>query len=165
MGLLDLLTSDEKKTVDLVAPVDGYLVALETVSDPMFAQEVIGPGFAIDPLEGEVVAPLAGRIQTIVPTRQAITIRAQGLDCLVHMGINTGLLKGAAFENQTEAGQELQAGDPLSKMDLDQIKAADKDAVVLVLFPSLKDQKDVVSTIAPQKVRRGQVIGKVVYGE
>ncbi|WP_348967387.1 PTS sugar transporter subunit IIA, partial [Staphylococcus capitis] len=84
----------------------------------------MGDGYAIQPSQGQVVAPVNGKILNIFPTKHALGIQSdEGLEILVHMGLDTVELKGEGFTIQVEEGQSVKAGEPLAQMDLASIEA------------------------------------------
>ncbi|MDN5591096.1 MAG: PTS glucose transporter subunit IIA, partial [Lacticaseibacillus paracasei] len=92
----------DTKELQLMAPVSGLAMAITDVSDPVFSQKMMGDGFGIDPTDGQIAAPVDGRIMMIADTKHAIGIKADnGAELLVHLGIDTVELKGAPFEIDT----------------------------------------------------------------
>lgn len=118
----------------LLAPSDGRLIPLESVPDEAFSQKMLGDGFAVVPTAGNVYAPIGGIVETISETGHAISLLTEdGLDLLVHVGIDTVSLGGAPFSVQVEAGQHVEAGDLLIKVDLEAIRAASLPTDIPVL--------------------------------
>lgn len=108
--------------LEVLSPMQGWLWPLAQVPDPAFAQAVLGPGLAIDPLDPLVTAPISGTVVTFHPSRHAIVIRHDcGVEVLVHVGIDTVELDGQGFTARVELGQRVAAGDPLIVCDLDQV--------------------------------------------
>lgn len=100
--------------IELVAPVSGFLVPLEHVPDPVFAQRLVGDGVSIDPINGEVVAPAAGVVTLLHASRHALTlVTAEGLELLLHVGIDTVGLRGEGFETLVKQGDTVHVGQPL----------------------------------------------------
>ncbi|MDV6319621.1 phosphoenolpyruvate--protein phosphotransferase [Chromohalobacter sp. HP20-39] len=109
-------------SLDILAPVDGVLVALDAVPDPVFAEGTLGEGLAIDPLGGTLHAPCDGEIVHCARTAHAVTLRsAGGVELLVHLGLDTVNLDGAGLELLVEVGQRVAAGEPLLRFDADQV--------------------------------------------
>lgn len=107
---------------DLVlrSPLEGWSTPLDEVPDPVFSGRMLGEGLAIDPLGTTLHAPCDGQVLALPATRHAITLRtAQGLDVLMHIGIDTVGLGGQGFEVHVAAGQAVRAGDALISFDLD----------------------------------------------
>lgn len=117
----------ESKDVVVYAPLDGRLVSLETVPDPAFAQKMLGDGMAIEPISKKVLAPFAGKVVVAFPTQHAIGLRsAAGLECLIHVGIDTVTLNGRGFRLLIEEGQMVKQGEPLIELDLDVLRSSGK---------------------------------------
>ncbi|WP_345753205.1 glucose PTS transporter subunit IIA [Lactiplantibacillus pentosus] len=118
----------------LLAPVAGRVLALADVQDPVFATATMGPGFAIQPTDGHVVAPVSGRVTVVAATKHAVgLVTASGLEVLVHMGIDTVELNGAPFVCHVQVGDTVQAGEVLAEMDLAALQRAQKLATVIVV--------------------------------
>src|SRR5436190_9969637 len=98
-------------TIDILAPLDGTVVDLEKVPDPVFAQKMVGDGVAIDPSGDTAVAPVAGNLVKLFPGGHAFGIAAaHGVELIVHLGLDTVELKGAGFQNIAHEGQQVEAG-------------------------------------------------------
>ncbi|MCL6424193.1 N-acetylglucosamine-specific PTS transporter subunit IIBC [Brachybacterium sp. JHP9] len=111
--------------VRLRQPLAGAVVPLSAVPDPTFSEQLMGPGAAIEPTDGEVVAPAAGTVQHIFPTGHAIALVLEdGTELLIHVGLDTVEMKGKGFTALVENGQRVRAGEPLMQVDLDAIRAA-----------------------------------------
>ncbi|MFB9768661.1 N-acetylglucosamine-specific PTS transporter subunit IIBC [Lactiplantibacillus modestisalitolerans] len=125
-------------TSDFYSVANGQYVDLENVNDPTFAQKMLGDGFAIEPSDGTITAPVDGTVLNVFPTKHAIGFKtAAGLEVLLHMGIDTVELKGAPFDVQVEAGQTVNHGDVVAKVDLDAIKAAGKQTTMIVIITNM----------------------------
>lgn len=113
----------------------GWLMPLEEVPDPVFAQHMLGDGVAIDPIEGCLYAPCDGEISVLQPTGHAITMRAgDGIELLMHIGIDTVQLGGAGFEPQVQVGDRVRKGDVLIRFDLDAVVCGAPAVVTPVLL-------------------------------
>lgn len=116
--------------VTLVAPFAGWLAPLDAVPDAVFAERMMGDGFAIDPVEGVLRAPAAGEILSVPATAHAATLRLDnGAELLLHIGLETVALGGKGFTAKVAAGQRVNPGDPLIVFDLD---AVAQDARALI---------------------------------
>ncbi len=108
----------------LPAVCDGEVVELSQVSDPVFAEKMMGEGFAIIPSKGEIVAPFDGEISLVIDTKHAVTIMSKdGLEVLIHVGIDTVKLNGKHFENKVSTGDSVKKGDVLTVFDIEGIKS------------------------------------------
>lgn len=122
-------------TTELFTPVTGKVLPLSAVDDPVFAQKMMGDGFAVEPSDGKIVSPVAGKITMVAETKHAIGITtADGLDVLIHMGIDTVALNGQPFVVDVKVDEQVTVGQSLATMDLDQIAAAHKAATVMVVM-------------------------------
>ncbi|MBO1337326.1 glucose PTS transporter subunit IIA [Streptomyces sp. VRA16 Mangrove soil] len=118
---------------ELAAPVAGRTIGLDEVSDPVFASGVLGGGLGIEPDDGHVVAPVDGELVTVVDTGHAFGIRTvDGIEVLIHVGIDTVKMKGEGFDVRVETGQKVTAGDVLVEVDLDAVRAAEHPTVTLM---------------------------------
>ena len=94
--------------LSIKAPLSGVLVPLDTVPDPVFSQKMVGDGIAIDPTSEVLLAPCAGTVVQMHPAGHAVTVRSsEGLEILVHIGIDTVKLKGEGFEPLVQVGQTI----------------------------------------------------------
>lgn len=120
------------------AVANGELIDIENVDDPTFAQKMLGDGYAVIPTDGKIVAPVDGTVMTVFPTKHAIGIKTtNGLEVLVHMGIDTVELNGAPFAVVVEEGQTIKHGDLLATVDLEQITAAGKKTAMMVIITNM----------------------------
>ncbi|AMV60483.1 N-acetylglucosamine-specific PTS transporter subunit IIBC [Pediococcus damnosus] len=119
-------------------PTAGQLLAIEDVNDPTFSQKMLGDGYAVEPSDGKVVSPVDGEIATVFPTKHAIGIKTDnGLEVLVHMGLDTVELKGKPFIVNVSEGQKVRHGDVLATADLQAIKQADKGTTMIVIITNM----------------------------
>jgi len=125
----------KRKPRVVMSPVDGQLLAIESVDDEVFSQKMAGDGVAILPVGNVFTAPIDGVITKIFSTNHAYSVKnKQDLEVLVHIGLETVALKGEGFERLAEEGDAVKAGDPIIKADLDYIKAHAKDIVTPILI-------------------------------
>ncbi|PVG84283.1 PTS glucose transporter subunit IIA [Nocardioides gansuensis] len=101
----------------VLSPCPGRVIAMSEVPDPVFAEEIVGPGVAIEPAPGRttVVSPIAGKVLKVHP--HAFVVLGDGVGLLVHLGINTVRLEGEGFEVLVEQGSDVAAGDPMITWD------------------------------------------------
>lgn len=122
------------ETIELAAPCAGTVVPLAEVSDPVFASGAMGPGVAVEPSESVIVSPVSGTVAVAMKTGHAFGIKTDdGVEVLVHVGIDTVTMKGEGFHGALERGTRVEAGQPLVTADLDAIRAAGHPATVLVV--------------------------------
>ena len=124
-----------KKEKSLLAVTDGVTIPLADVPDEAFSSGVLGIGFAIEPKTGTVYCPAGGQIDSITETKHAYTILTDdGLDILVHIGIDTVEMGGKGFLPMVAVGARVRAGDVLARVDLDELHRAGKPTVIPVLI-------------------------------
>ena len=122
-------------TEEVYSVADGQVVSLEQVKDPVFAQKMMGDGFAVEPANGNIVSPVSGTVSSIFPTKHALGIVTEpGLEVLVHIGLDTVSLEGKPFTVHVAEGQKVAAGDLLVTADLDAIRAAGRETSTVVVF-------------------------------
>ena len=128
----------ERLTV--VSPLAGKIIPVEEVADGVFSEKMVGDGFAVEPEADEVLAPADGEITLVFDTKHAFTMRtAQGVDLLVHMGIDTIRLNGEPFTLSIKQGDVVKAGQPIGTMDRAAILAAGYRTVTPVVVGNLAD--------------------------
>ena len=118
--------------VQVLAPCPGRVVAMSDVPDPVFAEEMVGPGVAIEPEPGRttVVSPIAGKVVKVLP--HAFVVLGDGVGVLVHLGINTVRLEGEGFEVLATQGSEVAAGDPMITWDPSSLPSPGQDVSPIV---------------------------------
>ena len=121
---------------------DGEVIKLEDVKDPVFSQKMMGDGFAVEPANGKIYSPVAGKVTSVFPTKHALGLLTEaGLEVLVHIGLDTVSLEGKPFEVHVAEGQTVAAGDLLVTADLAAIKEAGRETATVVVFtnaPAIK---------------------------
>lgn len=133
----------EKLTQEvLLNVVDGDVIAIDQVADPVFSKKMMGDGFGVNPSQTAgkvtVVAPVSGQISSIFPTKHALGITtANGIDVLVHIGLDTVELQTQPFEVLVDTGQVIKAGQALAIADLDKIKAGGKAATIVIALTNM----------------------------
>ncbi|MBL3717002.1 beta-glucoside-specific PTS transporter subunit IIABC [Lactococcus muris] len=144
------------------APLEGEVIPLVEAADPAFSSEALGKGAVIDPSIGEVYAPFDGVIETLFPSKHAIGLKSnQGVELLIHVGINTVELEGKHFEAFVSQGQEVKKGDLLLKFDIDAIKNAGYNVQVPIVVTNTKSYGNVLSTDT-KRVGREDVLLTVI---
>ncbi|MGH9243155.1 MAG: PTS sugar transporter subunit IIA [Acidimicrobiales bacterium] len=136
----------------VVSPCDGEALSLDDVPDPVFAERIMGDGMAVRPNASQVVAPVSGRIEKLFEGGHAFVIEtASGVQVLVHVGLETVMLKGDGFRVQAAEGDTVEAGAPIVHADFAAIAAKGLDPVTPVVVIS----EHAVSDPATGPVRAG----------
>ncbi len=147
----------------VVSPVKGDLIQITDVNDDVFSTKMLGDGFAVEPFDGTIVAPLSGKITTLFPTKHALGITTdKGLEVLIHMGIDTVELKGTPFDVFVKMNQEVKAGDKLAQINLDKIKQAGLADTIIVVYTNMDLLKS-VSAVDPRPLSAGDVVQEIEY--
>lgn len=124
-----------KREEVIVSPLTGNVRSLENVPDPVFAQKMMGDGLAIEPTDGIVVSPIHGEVVQVFPTKHAVGLRSdQGLEILIHVGIDTVHMQGEGFEAYVKAGDRVKAGDLLLSFDLTLVQQKAKSSLTPVVI-------------------------------
>lgn len=147
--MFNRLFGKKEKPLDetIVAPVNGKVVSLEEVPDPVFSQKMMGDGVAIEPADGEVVSPVDGQIIQFFHTKHAIGIRSNaGLEILIHIGLETVAMNGEGFEGHVKEGDKVKTGDRLITFNLPLIK----EKAVSTITPIIITNGDIIETIEKQ---------------
>ena len=127
--------NEERNKGTICAPCDGEVIKLEDVSDEVFSSGVMGDGFAILPESKRINSPVTGKIENAYKTGHAYTISSEdGLDILVHIGIDTVELDGKFFEKKAGIGEQIKKGEPLAVADIGKILDAGFDPVIVVVI-------------------------------
>lgn len=123
---------------DFYSVATGRYLNIEDVADPTFSKKMLGDGFAIDPDDGTITAPVDGKVTTVFPTKHAIGFTTDsGLEILLHMGIDTVELKGKPFDVKVTEGQSVKHGDLVAQVNLQAIKDAGKQTSMLVVITNM----------------------------
>ena len=131
-------------TEDVHSVADGQVINIEDVKDPVFSQKMMGDGFAVEPENGKIVSPVAGKVASIFPTKHALgLVTDNGLEVLVHIGLDTVSLEGKPFEVKVTEGQTVAAGDLLVEADLAAIREAGRETETVVVFTNADAIKSV----------------------
>ncbi|WP_414325958.1 PTS transporter subunit IIBC [Streptococcus sp. OMI750] len=131
-------------TDEVHSVADGQVINIEDVKDPVFSQKMMGDGFAVEPENGHIVSPVAGKITSVFPTKHALGLLTDnGLEVLVHIGLDTVSLEGKPFEVKVSEGQTVAAGDLLVEADLDAIREAGRETSTVVVFTNADAIKSV----------------------
>ncbi len=123
-----------REPVRVIAPLSGSILSLEKVPDPVFAQKMVGDGVSIDPVSNVLLAPVSGKIVQLHGAAHALTIQAEdGVEILVHIGLDTVKLKGQGFAAMVNLGDQVRAGQPLIEFDADFVAVNAKSLLTQIL--------------------------------
>ena len=148
-----------KKKSNLLAVANGRAIPLSNVPDEAFSTGLLGQGFAIDPSDGTICSPAAGCLQTISESKHAYTISTDdGLDLLIHIGIDSVALKGEGFTPLCEVGNQLKAGDALVKVDLALLDARGIPRIIPVVVTNPERLKDIDFAYGPADGGKSEVM-------
>ena len=133
--------------ISIKSPIQGEVIPLSQVNDDVFAQELMGKGIAVIPTEGKVFAPMNCRVESLFKTNHAIGLKdANGVELLIHIGIDTVKLEGKHFKSHINQGDEVKAGELLIEFDKDAIKKEGYDLSTAVIVTNTSDYMDVLGT-------------------
>ena len=131
-------------TDEVHSVADGQVINIEDVKDPVFSQKMMGDGFAVEPENGKIVSPVAGKVTSIFPTKHALgLVTDNGLEVLVHIGLDTVSLEGKPFDVKVTEGQTVAAGDLLVEANLGAIREAGRETSTVVVFTNADAIKSV----------------------
>lgn len=148
--------------ITLTAVADGTVEPLENTSDPVFSQKMMGEGYFVEPVNGQIYSPVTGKISSVFPTKHAIGITtANGLEILLHMGINTIDLDGQPFDLKVVEGQPVTSDTLVADVDLAAIKLAGKETSMMVLVTNM----DRVANFVLEKTGKAKAKTKVMAVE
>ncbi|WP_228064600.1 PTS sugar transporter subunit IIA [Streptococcus danieliae] len=156
-----LFTSKEMETsgeVVVASPLEGLVLPLEEVSDPVFASGAMGRGFAVKPESDLAYAPVSGEVTIAFETGHAYGLRTdQGVELLIHIGIDTVSLEGAGFDARVKQGQQVEAGEVLAQFDREVIAQAGLEATTMIIVTNPADYSQ-MERLAPDTVKEGEAL-------
>lgn len=154
-------TETNGKTITLYSHMNGTAVKLEDVEDEVFSQKILGEGAAVEPSEGKLYAPCDGKIDSVFDTKHAVNmVSDDGVEILLHIGIDTVKLGGQYFEAHVSDGQEVKKGDLLISFDMEKIKAAGYKVTTPIIIGNTDDYAS-VEPVAQNSVSAGDMILKI----
>ena len=151
-------------SISIMTPLTGEIVALEQVPDPVFSEKALGDGIAILPEDGKVYSPVNGVVATVAATKHAYGFQSEdGLDVLVHVGLETVGLNGEGFTVHIKEGDQVKAGDLVAEADLSLLKSKNLNLITPVLICDGMDDKQMQPCSG--KVKAGQDPVLTITGE
>ncbi|MFC6181807.1 PTS sugar transporter subunit IIA [Lactiplantibacillus daowaiensis] len=141
----------KKSATALYAPATGQLKSIAAVKDTVFSSQALGDGYAVEPSDGAIYAPIEGTVTSVFPTKHAIGLKTkQGIEVLLHLGIDTVELNGNGFTMHVSEGSQVTPTTKLVDMDLNYLADQKKVTDVIVIFTNLNKQKLSYTTGAAQ---------------
>lgn len=151
----------KNKEIMIGSPVKGKAVPISEVNDPTFAEEILGKGVAVMPEDGKICAPADGELSMVFDTLHAFSMTTKdGVEILVHVGLETVSLKGKGFTAHAKAGDKVAKGDLVLTADFDAIKAEGLDTVIPVIICNTDEFKEVES-LAGKEVNVGDDVLRI----
>lgn len=139
-------SKSEPKEVMIKSPATGTFVDLKDVPDPTFSEKMMGEGFAVEPSEGRIVSPVKGKVSQVFPTKHAVGIKSdEGLDVLIHIGLETVALNGEGFTTHVSEGDKVNPGDMLVEFTLADIREKAKSLITPVVFTEGEQIQDITA--------------------
>lgn len=130
---------------EIAIPLSGRIMPVTQVPDLIFSRKMVGDGFAVEPVEGEILCPITGIVTQIYSNGDAITLKSRGnRNIILHIGINTSCLKGVGIQFDINEGDLVEAGEKIGNIDLDYVMPRVTSVVSPVVFPDLKDDERIV---------------------
>ena len=147
----------------IVSPMTGEIKPISEVEDQAFAQELMGKGIAIVPTDGKVYAPFDGVVEALYRTKHAIGLKAaNGVEILIHIGVDTVSLKGKYFNAHIEQGQTIKAGDLLVEFDPEGITSAGYNTITSIVVTNMQQYGDVLTTATSGPIRESEGLMKLI---
>lgn len=146
--------------INLYNPIEGEIISIEKVPDQVFSEKMLGDGFAIIPNGNKVYAPIAGEVKVLFPTLHAIAIETvEGLELLIHIGIDTVELKGEGFTGHVKVGDNVKQGDLLITFDKEVIKSKATSIITPVLITNM----DIINNISVEygECKENQIVATI----
>lgn len=154
-------TVQKNVTIPFVSVADGEVIPIETVSDDVFSQKMMGDGFAVKPSNSQVVSPVSGVVQSIFPTKHAIgLLTPEGLEVLVHMGLDTVEMTKQVFDVSVKEGDTVKAGQLLATVDWKTVENEGKGTTIVVVFTNTQEIKTLELSIVGEH-KSSEKIGQV----
>ncbi|MBK0038836.1 MULTISPECIES: beta-glucoside-specific PTS transporter subunit IIABC [unclassified Enterococcus] len=149
--------------LNIKAPATGKVIPIETVSDITFSEQIMGYTVAIEPENNQITSPVDGEVIMIAETKHAIGLKSSdGLEILLHLGIDTVELRGNGFESKVKVGDHVSVGDFIMSMDIDFIKRSGYDPIVLTIVTNSNDYLKVLPIHSEDMIKVGDELSVVV---
>ncbi|WP_373893757.1 PTS glucose transporter subunit IIA [Virgibacillus sp. CBA3643] len=139
-----MLFKKKKKTQEsvILSPLNGEVIDLESVPDPVFSQKMMGEGIGFIPTNGEIYAPISGTVTQVFPTKHAVGLMTDdGVELLIHLGLETVELEGEGFDIKVESGSKIKVNDQIGSFNLALIEEKGKEIISVLVFPNLQEKE------------------------
>lgn len=142
----------------ICVPLDGRLISLYSVSDPVFASEMMGKGWAIEPTSNTIVSPINGEVVMIADTKHAIGLKTkENVELLIHVGIDTVALNGEGFEIKVRVGDKIKIGDCLMVVDFQKLVSKEYKSTTMMILTN-----EIIQYKEPEKLGQNVLAGEVL---
>lgn len=153
----------QDNVMTICSPTKGIIQSLETVDDHTFANETVGKGIAIIPLNREIHSPVSGEVVVTFKTKHAIGLRSDdGVEILIHVGIDTVNLEGKYFDVKVEERQKVKSGDLLMTADYEMIKQGGYDPIIILVITNTQKYLDILPLIKEGNISSGEEVLKIL---
>lgn len=163
-GVEGMFFNKRKKNKEIIihSPLKGELITLEEVPDPVFSEKMMGEGVAFIPSDGEVFSPIMGEVTQVFPTQHAIGIvNEDGIEVLIHLGLDTVELKGEGFKIEVKVGDNLEVDDRIGSFSLPFIEKSGKKTTSVLVFPNYAEKLEEQTILTKGNVEPGTKIMKL----
>ena len=149
--MLGLFKKNKDKELIIEAPIKGRVMDISEVPDVVFSQKMVGDGMAIEPIEGRVTAPIEGIVLQVLETKHAIALKSkEGVELLIHIGIDTVNMRGEGFDVKVTAGDKVKVGDLLIVFDIEKVKDKAKSTITPIVITNMEELANLEKTTQQQ---------------
>lgn len=146
--MIGLFKKNKDNSLMVISPIKGKIIDISEVPDVVFSEKMLGDGVAIYPIEGIVMSPVAGEVIHVMDTKHAIGLKsANGVEILIHVGIDTVDMKGEGFEVHVSEGDKVKLGDILLTFNLDKVKEKAKSTITPIVITNMDSIKGLEKSI------------------
>lgn len=147
----------------IMSPLNGKVVPITEVPDPTFSEKMLGDGVAIIPKDGKLLAPADGEVVQLFPTKHAIGIKTkQGLEILIHIGLETVTMKGEGFKAHVQQGDTVKTGQPLIDFSIDLIEKKASSTITPVVITNFDQVQEMLPEYTEQTIAAKTKLMKVI---
>lgn len=147
----------------IMSPLNGKVVPITEVPDPTFSEKMLGDGVAIIPTDGKLFSPVDGEVVQLFPTKHAIGIKTkQGLEILIHIGLETVTMKGEGFKAHVKQGDPVKTGQPLIDFSIDLIEKKASSAITVIVITNFDQVEEMIPEYSEQSIATKTKIMKVI---